>query len=85
MKTIYKYEIGLGSKIDILLPSDAKVLLVEVQGMAPCVWVEHDLEKPKITRTFSIIGTGHEIPEEAAHVGSFQMPPFVWHLYEKLP
>jgi hypothetical protein len=33
-------------------------------------------------RTFKVIGTGHEAPEDAVYHGTVQQPPFVWHLVE---
>jgi len=49
----------------------------------PAVWIETRTGLRNQTREFHVIGTGHEIPENCTHVGSFIAAPFVWHVYEQ--
>lgn len=47
------------------------------------VWCEVETaegEQPT-TEPFRVFGTGHPIPPGAAHAGTVQVGPFVWHLY----
>lgn len=86
MKTIYKYEVEMvGQVFSINLPLESKILDVQVQGGTPYLWVLHeDVTQPKSKRHFRIVGTGHGIDplKKITHIGTFQQPPFVWHLFE---
>lgn len=79
---VWKYEM-LGQSMSILLPKGAEFLSVELQGERPVMWfrVSPD-EEFKIMRQFEIIGTGQDISTDHAYRGTFQMPPYVWHLFE---
>lgn len=84
MKIVWKFPLGMGpNKID--MPIGAKVVDVAMQGGFPHLWVEvQDPEKVE-RRLFEVFGTGHPIPDEYDHVGTFHDPPFVWHVYENSP
>lgn len=47
-------------------------------------WVENDDEALDFTRTFQVIGTGHEMPKCSRYVGTAQVwrVGLVWHLIE---
>jgi hypothetical protein len=66
------------------MPAGALVLKVEMQGPVACIWYELDTKDRCIPRTFKILGTGQPIPDKCVHVGTYQDPPYVWHLYEDL-
>lgn len=80
---IYKYSLGFGTCV-IHMPTGAQVLTVQVQNDEPFIWALVDLNAPVEARSFRIIGTGHETKMSAAetYVGTFQQPPFVWHVFE---
>lgn len=86
MRTVWKYEIPMHgvAQFELLIPVPAKVVHVEMQGITPTMWIELNPESPSFPKHFSIVGTGHQIPVNAAHVGSWQMEGgrFVFHLYE---
>lgn len=92
-RTVFKYPIN-HEVTKLELPLGSKVLMFDQQmtNVDPnfaqanlFIWVEQD-RVPNGTqeRHFQIIGTGHNIPEEAEYIKSCQQGPFVWHLYERL-
>jgi len=87
MITIWKYPIPIVDSFIIDIPKSSIVRLVECQGLKnPFMWIELNTEEEKVTREFRIFGTGYNqhVDEGRLYwVGSFQTPPFVWHLYEK--
>lgn len=83
MLTIYKYRFEVDDRIAIEMPARAQILKVECQDGVPCMWAAVDTEAPRRLREFIILGTGHPAPPDvAAHVATFQQPPFVWHMFE---
>jgi hypothetical protein len=84
LKQVFKHQLDLERTL-VETGSDAKVCLV---GLAPegkyCIWVEDTPNPHNGVRRFEIYGTGHEIPDDAKHVGSFVEASFVWHVYERL-
>lgn len=81
MRRVFKYELGFPDT-DLDLPLGAVLLHVAPQNGVPCLWALVDPEAPKAKCCFAIVGTGHAVPREAAYVGSWQEPPFVWHCFE---
>ena len=47
-------------------------------------WAEHEDDKPVYPRAFQVFGTGHDLPDEAAWVGTGgrTRDGYVGHLYE---
>jgi len=87
VKAIWKYELEVTDLQRVSMPVGAKPICVQVQGDLLCLWAEVNTEpeRPRGGRTFEIIGTGNPIPEaERAYIGTVQMPPFVWHVYERI-
>lgn len=86
---VFKYPIDVANTFTMLLPLGAQILHVDAQNNLPCLWALVDpvnddpanLER----RTFHIVGTGHEVPEGVAHVGTFLLygGDFVGHLFEE--
>lgn len=94
MKTIYKYPLVIEPFeyiIEIDLPEDAKILTVQNQNKIPTIWVLLDTDKPKVKRSFKIIGTGHKIDKTISlnYIGTIQnesiLGSLVWHLFEIIP
>lgn len=86
MKTIWKQEIEPG-KTEISLPKGSAVLTIQLDKKTerPTIWfLVPDTEAPKETRYFRIYGTGHAVDErlKLQYIGTFQMGPFVFHLFE---
>lgn len=83
MKKIFKYPVGIGHTFTISLPPKAEVVHLEVQGVDPMMWIMFDPSfTERVTRTFQVIGTGHDLPDDWEYVKTFQQQPFVWHLFE---
>lgn len=83
MFTVYKYPFYIEDEIVLEMPAGAKVIHVDTQDGQPCMWARVDTKSPLETRKFLLVGTGHPIEGNPwRHVGTFQMPPFVWHLFE---
>ena len=75
-------------KWDFRLPKDAQILCVQTQRSVPCLWAVVDESVESVTRTFQIVGTGHELPSgKAAYIGTFQLQNgyFVGHAHVKTP
>lgn len=51
----------------------------------PTLWALVDPAAELETRTFRVFGTGHAIPDQARHVGSYDADPFVWHVFDVTP
>jgi len=60
------------------------VLLVAAQHtpLTVEVWTEEEGIDVESMRHVVVVGTGHEIPSAATHLGSTLAHPFVWHVYE---
>lgn len=69
----------------IEMPAGAQILHVGVQmEQIVCIWALVDENAPMEERSFAVVGTGHPVPENTAHVGSVLMHggAFVWHVFE---
>ena len=84
MKTIWKFPFSIDDEFVLNMPYGAVPLAVHMQNGGPCLWAEVNTRKVSFPRHFSIVGTGHPMPE-GKHIATFQNPPFVWHLYEIAP
>ena len=86
--TVYRYDAGIDDLVQITMPKGAQVLHVAPSdrisaGIA--FWSQADPTAAPERRVFAVVGTGNPMPTYAAegvHVGSFQAPPFVWHVFE---
>lgn len=85
MSTVYKYSIAKAWEVTLEIPEGAKVLHVDTQGAEAMLWVQVDPKRPTEPRTFVTVGTGHPVPSGAAYIGTYQLPPFVWHVFEPTP
>ena len=81
-KTIYKYNLSVYADNKFDMPEGAETLHVDNQQDHLCLWATVDTDLPKQPRSFIILGTGHVIPPDARYVGTAQVDPFVWHVFE---
>ena len=82
-KTIWKFLIPFPTQMYRLpMPAGAKIIHTDVQHGQICIWAEVDPHRPYGDRFFVIVGTGGYVEENLTHVGTVQIPPHVWHLYE---
>lgn len=82
-KQVWKFPILRDRQIE--MPEGADIITLMVQDGTACIWAIVDTEAPKVKRTFLVVGTGHDIPENCLgwYWGSWQSGPFVWHLFEE--
>jgi hypothetical protein len=88
MRKVWKFPARPG-EFTIVMPDDAWVLAVQMQGDSPYLWALCDTEKCRSPRRFVIAGTGHPLPDSGlSYIATFQMPDetfgvLVWHVFEK--
>lgn len=87
-RTVLKYPLSSlmdkGSEV-VEMPADARIILVDRQHGVPTLWAEVGLDHDMERRLFVLYGTGQKIDDNDVWVGSFQDPPYVWHVYESNP
>ncbi len=85
MRVIHKYSVPFGNgaygRFEIQTYSDSTFLHVEMQGHVSCIWAEVDTDSKPVVEHLHVVGTGHEVPADAAHLGTWLDGPYVWHLY----
>jgi len=85
MLTIYKYPIKIADFQTIDLHRHARILSVQIQDDQPMLWALVDPSLGLVTRYFQTVGTGNSVAGVlywSTHIATFQLPPFVWHLFE---
>lgn len=84
-RVIWKYPVPFPAGA-ILMPIGSRLLALQLQDETPMLWVEVDAKQPEEElRRFRVIGTGHTFDPFGTYVGTYQQPPFVWHVYEETP
>jgi len=87
-KTIWKFPINVVGHGFIAMPKGAEILTVQTQDDAPFIWAVVNPDAEKEDRYFEVYGTGHPIYQDMGvnrkYIGTFQQPPLVWHLFERL-
>lgn len=82
--TVWKFPFLIDDECPIEMPGGAKVLYVDTQGGAVCLWALVNPSAQKELRNFCIRGTGHPLgAERHTYHGSVQQGPFVWHVFER--
>lgn len=81
---IFKYPVTIDGEFSVRMPKNSEILSVQLQNGKPYIWAKVDERYRNVDRLFAIIGTGNEMPVNfsGSFVGTFQMPPFVWHLFD---
>ena len=86
-RAVWKFPLGTLAIVSV--PATAVPVLVALDPATgqPGIWLEIDLDAPKVERTFGIFGTGHTIEGNGGypsplHVGSVVQGLYVWHVYE---
>ncbi|MBA7548445.1 hypothetical protein ES705_40903 [subsurface metagenome] len=84
MKKIYKYPVPITDEFTLKLPEGAKILTFQAQDSKPYIWALVDPIGQMETVSFKLFGTGHLVgnADTLEHVGTIQIEPFVWHLFE---
>lgn len=83
MKTVFKYPIPATSKsFSEVLPRGFKFLRMLTQNGTMCMWLEVDKDAIKDQINFELFGTGQDIPVHAKYLSTYDVGPFVLHLYQ---
>ena len=89
MKTIWKYKFGIKDIVTITLPKDAEILFVKREFDLFFLYALVDTENDLEDRYIEVVGTGQEvhcdIDTERKFIGTVQEPPFIWHIFERIP
>jgi hypothetical protein len=86
MRTIWKFKLIEGvDRFVMEMPKGARILSLQTQNGESCFWAMiPDTEAGWETRKFVLYGTGHPITEDnLQYIGTFQQPPYVFHLFEE--
>lgn len=87
MKKIWKYSLHLDLESEFIeMPKGAEILSAQNQNGTVCIWVLVDPLAPKEKREIAVWGTGHKIWRDSnlQFIGTVQVEPFVWHVFEIL-
>lgn len=87
-QTIWKFPLAVTDVQRIKMPKGAEVLTVQRQGELACLWAIVDDAADTVMRVFEIHGTGNpmwqDMGVERKYIATFQVPPYVWHVFERL-
>lgn len=82
---IFKYPIQTIDSFTIEMPEGAQFLTVQMQDGRPYLWATVNIGLPATPHVFHVVGTGIPMPTvPVLYVGTWQEPPFVWHLLYSL-
>lgn len=90
MLKVFKYPIKPDDYFEVSLPQGSQILTVDNQFENPNIWALVDPEKPMVTRTFRLAGTGHPIDHTQGDLfyhGTIQLMggALIFHLFELMP
>jgi len=84
---IYKYDLtraDCSKDLLIVIPSEHKVLDLQIQNGSTCLWAEVNLKSKVLDYQIKVVGTGQEAPDSSyKYLGTTQEGQFVWHYYWK--
>lgn len=85
VNTIWKYELSVLCKNELMIPQGGKILSLQMQCEEPCIWVQVDPDATLELRVFRIVGTGQKwsVPVRDTYIGTVQQGVFVWHCFEE--
>lgn len=84
-QVIYKYPVEpILDTFFHMMPKGAAILCVQMQDDKPQIWALVNPDAEEERREFRRVGTGWEPKNISTHQyrGTYQDPPFVWHLFE---
>lgn len=82
--TIWKFPLPIGDLVTIPMPKGACVLTVGTVRDVPCLWARVDTDAPVVERRFAVRGTGQDLGEVGAYIGTFTMygDSLVFHVFD---
>jgi hypothetical protein len=83
MSTVWKFQVAIDDvPTAIEMPELAEVVHVDSQAGGLWLWALVVPDRPSEIRRFVVHGTGHSVPHSHLYVGTVQMGPLVWHVFE---
>lgn len=84
MKVIYKYKLEVTDHQILRLRAQSEILSVQVQNGEIQLWILEDQSMSVFCdRHIAVIGTGNPFNYNLNRfIGTVQMTPFVWHIFE---
>lgn len=83
MLTIHKYVLETVDFQMVGIHQYHRFIAAGCQDGKLVVWAEVNTSHMKHAVPILIVGTGNPMPQAVVrHIGTVQMPPFVWHVYE---
>lgn len=84
MKTIWKYNLDYRTTIIEDIPTDAKILKVDMQRGRLCLWALVDQDNERESRRFVMIETGKGVPDwDLNYIGTVHvLADYVLHVFE---
>ena len=79
---IWKFVLKDASPQQLRMPFNSEVVHVAEQNGFVCLWVMVQTDDCIVSRTFSLYGTGHQIPADAVYRGTAHVGSFLWHVFE---
>lgn len=82
--TSWKYTLDIDDEQTIDIPHHARLLSVQMQRNALCLWAMVCPLNAPTARRFYIFGTGHELPSDILrleYLGTVQQGLLVWHVF----
>ena len=80
--TVWKYVLTMSDEQEVIMPVDAEILHVEMQGAVLCMWALVKADSKMKHRIFRIRGTGHHVDSNDIYIGTAVSDPYVWHVFE---
>lgn len=84
MRSIWKYELEPWES-EKMIPKDSEIISLQMQDGRICFWAFVETTAEKVSRKFTIIGTGSNIRHnkiDLDFIGTVQEPGLVWHIFE---
>ena len=87
---IWKFPLTISHSQEVEMPKHAKILTIQMNQEAPCIWAAVDTAAEREKRVFITYGTGHEVREITLfpYIGTYQFQdeglpfPLVFHVFD---
>lgn len=90
MNTIWKFELETTDRQKIKMPKGARIITVQTQNEAPCLWAVVNCNYEMEDRIIEIVGTGHNInstpDSDLIYLGTYQLRKgsLVFYVFERV-
>lgn len=68
-------------KFSLILPEGFRITKTGFQNESLFLWAEVNRDAAKREYNFAVYGTGQDIPDQAEYISTYEIGPFVFHLY----